>query len=89
MTAALPMTTVIEDIYDMVHSFVVDEDDLDRIPPFVNFLLYKAASIVTVRLRDQLNFEKNTQMLKSLRVFLDRLNTRWLTAGKQITGAFR
>ncbi|ETR97623.1 hypothetical protein M419DRAFT_91228 [Trichoderma reesei RUT C-30] len=84
MTAALPMTTVIEDIYDMVHSFVVDEDDLDRIPPFVNFLLYKAASIVTVRLRDQLNFEKNTQMLKSLRVFLDRLNTRWLTAGRFI-----
>ncbi|KAK1240392.1 hypothetical protein MKX07_004420 [Trichoderma sp. CBMAI-0711] len=31
-----------------------------------------------------LNFEKNTQMLKSLRAFLDRLNTRWLTAGRYV-----
>lgn len=82
MTAALPMTIVVEDVHGMIQSLSVDENDLERIPPFVNFLLYKAASIVTIRLRDQLNFEKNIQILKTLRVFLSRIRARWLAAGK-------
>ncbi|KAL6880011.1 hypothetical protein HDV57DRAFT_498662 [Trichoderma longibrachiatum] len=84
MTAALPMTIVVEDVHGMIQSLSVDENDLERIPPFVNFLLYKAASIVTIRLRDQLNFEKNIQILKTLRVFLSRIRARWLAAGRYI-----
>lgn len=79
------MTTVIEDIHDMIQPLIADENDLDKIPPFINFLVYKAASIVTVRLRDQLIFEKNVQTLKTLREFLNRIRTRWLAAGKQRT----
>ncbi|KAL6856392.1 hypothetical protein J3F83DRAFT_753229 [Trichoderma novae-zelandiae] len=85
MIAALPMTTVIEDIHDIIQSLNADESELDGIPPFVNFLLYKAASIVTVRLRDQLNFEKNARILKTFRDFLHLIKTRWLAGGRYIT----
>ncbi|KAL7907630.1 hypothetical protein GGI35DRAFT_470220 [Trichoderma velutinum] len=55
-----------------------------RLPPFVYFLMYKAAKILTNSTRDQTNFNVNIQILKSLRDFLDLIQTRWLAAGRYL-----
>ncbi|KAL7941284.1 hypothetical protein V8C42DRAFT_335296 [Trichoderma barbatum] len=85
ITATLPLRRIIEDIHALIQLLGdVDESYLERIPPFVHFLMYKTASILTNRLRDPTSFEKNAQILKSLRDFLSYVHTRWLAAGRYL-----
>lgn len=84
LSATLPLHSIIEDIHNIIQPLSeIDESYLDRIPPFVNFIMYKTASILTNRLRDHTTFEKNAQILKSLRNFLNHVQTRWLAAGNE------
>ncbi|UKZ58322.1 hypothetical protein TrVGV298_012190 [Trichoderma virens] len=84
ISATLPLKNIIEDICNIIRPLnAFDDNALGRIPPFVHFLMYKAASILTNSMRDQTNFETNAQILKSLRDFLNLLQARWLAAGKE------
>lgn len=70
-------------ITDMVHPFVSGAQvlDLDRFPPFITFLVYKAASIVTERIWMETDTNEALRKLRILRGFLQMVNARWLCCG--------
>ncbi|RDH36051.1 hypothetical protein BDQ94DRAFT_167685 [Aspergillus welwitschiae] len=67
-------------ITDMVDPFVSGAQvlDLDRFPPFITFLVYKAASIVTERIWMETDTNEALRKLRILRGFLQMVNARWL-----------
>jgi hypothetical protein len=52
------------------------------LPPFITYLIYKGAAILTERLRTGDESSENIQRLKSLRYALRSVSNRWLGAGK-------
>lgn len=59
-----------------------DAIDLNRIPPFAMFLVYRAAAIVTERLLVNSTSNEDLRKLKILRGFLKLSGKRWLISGK-------
>ncbi|KAK3661595.1 hypothetical protein LTR56_000083 [Elasticomyces elasticus] len=56
--------------------------DFNSFPPFVTFLVYKAAMITTERLSMGLNADDGLARLRTLRKMLRILSKRWLSCGK-------
>ncbi|KAL7931373.1 hypothetical protein V8C35DRAFT_310246 [Trichoderma chlorosporum] len=86
ISATLPLKRIVEDVYSIIQPLNdIDSSGLDKIPPFVHFLIYKAANILTNNMRDQPNFDEDTRILKSLRDSLNLIQARWLTAGRYLS----
>ncbi|KAL6799328.1 hypothetical protein GGI42DRAFT_327407 [Trichoderma sp. SZMC 28013] len=85
IAATLPLQNIIRDISNIIQPLNdIDDNSLDSLPPFVHFLMYKAAKILTNYMRDQASFNTNIQILKSLRDFLNLIQTRWLAASRYL-----
>jgi hypothetical protein len=56
--------------------------DFNLFPPFVAFLVFKAAAIVTQRLLMDKNSYEDLKNLKILRKFLRAEGKRWLSCGE-------
>jgi hypothetical protein len=78
------LDSLIDDIIAMVAG--LDRDNLAAakltLPPFVVFLVYKAAAITTGRLQADVDIEVNLQRLRVLRNTLKVTAQRWLAGGK-------
>lgn len=59
--------------------------DLQRVPPFGMFLVYKAAAILTENLLVKGTSIEDLRKLKILRTFLRMSGKRWLISGKSST----
>lgn len=83
--ALASLATLIETIVQMVQPFSEGQDviDIGNLPPFITFLVYKAAAIVTESLRIGDGSKKGLRRLRTLRDFLKLLSRRWRAAGKQ------
>jgi hypothetical protein len=78
------LNTVIDDV--VRRTTVLDKETIAEnrvIPPFVTFLLYKAAAITTRKLQADVEPEENLQRLKVLRSSLKVMAQRWLSGGKK------
>ena len=77
------LEALILSILDVVIPFVEGESVLDMllVPPLVAFLVYKAAAILTERLRMGDDSGVCVQWLRILRWFLKAVNERWGSAG--------
>lgn len=85
IAATLPLQNIIRDVSNIIQPLNdIDDDSLNSLPPFVHFLMYKAAKILTHSMRDETSFNTNIQILKSLRDFLNLIETRWLAASKEL-----
>ncbi|KAL7953980.1 hypothetical protein V8C34DRAFT_295571 [Trichoderma compactum] len=85
IAATVPLQSIIRDISNIIQPLNdIDDSSLDNLPPFIHFLMYKAAKILTNSLRDQASFNTNIQILKSLRDFLNLIQTRWLAASRYL-----
>lgn len=85
IAATLPLQNIIRDVSNIIQPLNdIDDDSLNSLPPFVHFLMYKAAKILTHSMRDETSFNTNIQTLKSLRDFLNLIQTRWLAASKEL-----
>lgn len=79
-TAAL--NTQLDDIVERVAG--LNRDNIEpSLPPFVSFLIYKAAAIATGRLQNGMEPEANLQRLKVLRKALTTTAQRWLAGGEK------
>jgi len=82
-TTFASLDTLIDDIVEMV--VVLNRDDLPAktptIPPFVAFLIYKAAAIVTAKLQVDIEPEANLHRFRTLRNALKVTAQRWLAGG--------
>ncbi|KAI2959661.1 transcriptional regulator family: Fungal Specific TF [Aspergillus niger] len=78
--ATSSINPLLTNITDMVHPFVNGAQvlDLDRFPPFITFLVYKAARIVTERIWMETDTNEALRKLRILREFLQMVNARWL-----------
>lgn len=56
--------------------------DFNFLPPFVTFLVYKAAAIVTERLLTTSDSNEGLRKLRILRNFLMIMGERWLSCGE-------
>ncbi len=63
--------------------------DFNSFPPFVNFLIYKAAAITTERLLIDRDSTDGVEKLRTLRKFLGMVAERWLGCGKLSRGGSR
>ncbi|KAB8273796.1 hypothetical protein BDV30DRAFT_248870 [Aspergillus minisclerotigenes] len=70
------LTTITNTVYPFVSS--TQAIDLDRLPPFITFLVYKAASIMTKRMWMETDSSETLRKLRILRGFLKMVNARWL-----------
>ncbi|KAL6814371.1 hypothetical protein J3E69DRAFT_347124 [Trichoderma sp. SZMC 28015] len=85
IAATLPLQNIIRDVSNIIQPLNdIDDDSLNSLPPFVHFLMYKAAKILTHSMRDETSFNTNIQILKSLRDFLNLIQTRWLAASRYL-----
>ena len=78
--ATSSLSSLLIAITDMVHPFVSGERslNLDRLPPFITFLVYKTASLITERIWMASDSNEALQRLQTLRGFLKLVNARWL-----------
>jgi hypothetical protein len=78
------LDALIEIISKIVEPFGRGKDvDLKILPPFIVYLVYKAASIVSERIRMGDESKNNLRRFKSLRNVLQLISQRWLVAGIQ------
>jgi hypothetical protein len=73
-------------VVDAVYPFVSGERTLhlDRLPPFITFLVYKTASLMTERIWMASDSNEMLQRLRILRKFLELVNARWLCCGSYV-----
>ncbi|OJJ69714.1 hypothetical protein ASPBRDRAFT_130970 [Aspergillus brasiliensis CBS 101740] len=78
--ATSSLGTVLTTITDMVYPFVSGTQaiDFDRLPPFIAFLVYKTASLLTERIWMETDSSETLRKLRILRGFLKLVNARWL-----------
>lgn len=78
------LNSLIATISTAVQPFVMGTQTLDFnvFPPFVTFLVYKAAAIVTERLWMDIDHNEGLKKLRILRGFLKLVSTRWLACGE-------
>ena len=76
---------MLSDIVDVVRPFVEEDSILNfqlLLPPFITYLLYKGATILTRRLQMGDMTLSSIKMLKTMRRFLKLVSGRWLIAGE-------
>lgn len=80
------LDSLVEVIVKMIEPFSEGEDIMDVriLPPFVIYLVYKVAAIVTERVWIDGGSRRSFQRLKSLRDALQLISQRWLAGGKEI-----
>ncbi|KAH8819837.1 hypothetical protein F5884DRAFT_892822 [Xylogone sp. PMI_703] len=80
--AITALNGLIEDICTMIRPFIEGEDVLDMksIPPFITYLVYKAAALITHNMLNCDDQKRLLQRLKLLRAFLRLISKRWLVA---------
>ncbi|RAL04828.1 fungal specific transcription factor domain-containing protein [Aspergillus ibericus CBS 121593] len=78
--ATLSLSSLLTTITDTVSPLVtgIEPVDLDRLPPFIMYLVYKAARIVTERFRLESDSREAVRKLRILRGFLELGSARWL-----------
>ncbi|OJK04245.1 hypothetical protein ASPACDRAFT_1864064 [Aspergillus aculeatus ATCC 16872] len=78
--ATSSLNPVLTAITNMVRPFVggTQSIDLNRLPPFIIFLVYKAAALVTARMWMEADSSEALRTLRVLRGFLKLANARWL-----------
>jgi hypothetical protein len=69
-------------LHDQDHEERIRHLDLDSLPPFIMFLVYKAATISTARLSTNLDDNDGLGRLRILRNLLHLAGERWLNGGK-------
>lgn len=85
-SSSISLTAIIDDVADMVLVLQQDNTSAEKvmIPPFVTFLIYKAAAITTVRLIADIEPQANMRRLKILRNALKVTAERWLSGGEKL-----
>jgi hypothetical protein len=78
------LISVLSTITSTVELFTVGTQsvDLDVLPPFVIFLVYKASAIITERLLMGIDPNEGLKKLRILRSFLRIVGERWLSCGE-------
>ncbi|OOF96660.1 hypothetical protein ASPCADRAFT_514912 [Aspergillus carbonarius ITEM 5010] len=78
--ATSSLHSILTTITDTVYPFVSGTQavDFDRLPPFITFLVYKAAGLVTERLWMEVDSSEALRKLRILRGFLKVVSARWL-----------
>ncbi|GFG25991.1 hypothetical protein IFM61606_05954 [Aspergillus udagawae] len=78
--ATSSLNSILTTITDTVYPFVSGTRaiDLDRLPPFITFLVYKAAGLVTERMWMEFDSTEALRKLRILREFLKMVKARWL-----------
>lgn len=81
--ATSSLKTLLTTISNTVSPFVSGTQaiDFDRLPPFIIFLVYKAAGLVTERMWMEADSSEALRTLRILRGFLKLVNARWLCCG--------
>lgn len=81
-----PMLTTVT---NMIYPFVSGAQaiDFDRLPPFIIYLVYKAAGLVTKRMWMETDSSEALRKLRILREFLKLVNARW-SCGSKLTRSF-
>jgi hypothetical protein len=82
--ATTSLISVLSTITSTVELFTLGTQSIDFnfLPPFVTFLVYKAAAIVTERLLMDSDWNEKMRKLKILRNFLRIVGERWLGCGE-------
>jgi hypothetical protein len=82
--ATASLLSLLSTICSTVEFFVLGTQpvDFNLLPPFVTFLVYKAAAIVTERLVPTPNENEGLKQLRILRNFLRIVGERWLGCGE-------
>jgi hypothetical protein len=83
-SATASLDHVLSTIMETIAPFIVETRhlDLDALPPFIVFLVYKAARISTARISTKLDDIDELVRLSILRKFLNLAGKRWLSGGK-------
>jgi hypothetical protein len=81
--ATSSLNSILTTITDTVYPFVSGTRaiDLERLPPFITFLVYKAAGLVTERMWMEFDSTEALRKLRILREFLKMVKARWLCCG--------
>jgi hypothetical protein len=82
--ATTSLISVLSTITSTVEPFTLSTQSIDfnLLPPFVTFLVYKAAAIVTERLLIDIDSNEGLKKLRILRKFLRVVGERWLGCGE-------
>lgn len=75
------IATILASTTDSAESFTTGTHttDYNYLPPFVTFLAYKAAALVTQRMWMEKDANEALRKLKVLRDFLEMVGERWLS----------
>jgi hypothetical protein len=78
------LTSVLSTINSSVEPFTLGTQSIDFniLPPFVTFLVYKAAALVTERLLVGSDSNEGLTILRNIRNFLRVVGERWLGCGE-------
>ncbi|KAH8423955.1 uncharacterized protein LDX57_001711 [Aspergillus melleus] len=78
--ATSSLNSILTTITNTIHPFVSSTQALDmsRLPPFLAFLVYKAAGLVTERMWMETDSSEALRKLRVLRGFLKLVSARWL-----------
>ncbi|KAH8703840.1 hypothetical protein BGW36DRAFT_287451 [Talaromyces proteolyticus] len=78
--AATSLTSLLTAVTTTVEPFVSGAETIDfsRLPPFIIFLVYKTAALVTERLLMGIDSNEGLKRLRILRTFLRMVSARWL-----------
>lgn len=78
------LATILASTTDSAESFTTGTHAIDYnyLPPFVTFLTYKAAALVTQRLWMEKDANEGLRKLRILRDFLEVVGQRWLSGSE-------
>jgi hypothetical protein len=81
--ATTSLISLLSDLTIAMEPFIAGRQSInfDFLPPFVTFLVYKAAAIVTERLLMNRDSNDGLKQLKIMRSFLGIMKERWLGCG--------
>lgn len=87
--ATSSLNPILTTVTNMIHPFASGAQaiDFDRLPPFIIFLVYKAAGLVTKRMWMETDSSEALRKLRILREFLKLVNARW-SCGSKLTRSF-
>jgi hypothetical protein len=82
--ATISLISILSTITSTVEPFTLGSQSIDFnvLPPFVTFLVYKAAAFVTERLLMNIDSNEGPKKLRILRNFLSIVGERWLGCGE-------
>ncbi len=88
--ASTSLISILSTITSKIEPFVLGTEPLDfnLLPPFVIFLVYKTAAVVTDRLLAGNDSIEGLRQLRILRNFLRIVGERWLACGELVRKMF-